>query len=287
VKFKRERKPNPLHHQTMPLQVWVFQFIVGFVLRLLTDTDKLALAGRSCFNRAKGMTNKTKLAAAAIAIVFLSSSIAVLEINNLQNPKRQTPPSNGAIRVACVGDSITQDSDYPSDLQFLLGANYSVGNFGARGSTALINSWKPYMDQPEFQDAQNFRPAIVVVMLGTNDDLKSLQQYNESFEVDYARLNSSFQRLNTDPQIFVAESPPIFSNSSDLSAAYFSNTIIPQTIDLANKLNLPTIDVYDAIGNHTEYFTDGVHPNSQGAALIASEVYDAIYAENTEVPGEP
>ena len=41
-------------------------------------------------------------------------------------------------------------------------------------------------------------------------------------------------------------------------------------------MNLPTIDVYSAFGDRADYFKDGVHPNSQGAALIATEVYNAI-----------
>jgi lysophospholipase L1-like esterase len=41
-------------------------------------------------------------------------------------------------------------------------------------------------------------------------------------------------------------------------------------------MNLPVIDVFTAFGNRTDYFVDGVHPNSEGAALIASEVYKAI-----------
>jgi acyl-CoA thioesterase I len=225
------------------------------------------------------MTNKTKLTAIVIVIVFLVSPVAVLAVNNFQNSKLSVPSHRSPIHVACVGDSITEDSGYPSDLQTLLGGNYSVGNFGARGSTVLINSWKPYMYQPELQKAEDFQPDIVVVMLGTNDDLIGLQRYNESFEGDYAQLISSFQKLDCNPKILIAESPPIFSNSSDLSAQYFSNIIIPKTVDLANKLNLPIVDVYDAFGNHSDYFVDGVHPNSDGAAVIASEVYDAINAD--------
>jgi lysophospholipase L1-like esterase len=158
----------------------------------------------------------------------------------------------------------------------MLGDTYSVGNFGSTGSTVLLNSWKPYMNQSQFKDAQAFNPDIVVIMLGTNDDLKELEQYNESFEEDYSALVSSFQQLESSPQILIANSPPIFSNSSDLSPSYLANTIIPCTFDVANKMCLPLIDVYDSFGNHTDYFQDGVHPNSQGAALIASDVYDAI-----------
>jgi acyl-CoA thioesterase-1 len=222
------------------------------------------------------MKKKTTLMAIAIALVVLASPLAVLKIVDSQNTHSQTSSIGNSIRVACVGDSITEGCGYPSDLQLLLGDNYTVGNFGASGSTVLLNSWKPYMDQPEFQSAKAFEPNIVIIMLGTNDDLMSLHQYNESFEHDYTQLITSFQQLQSKPQIWIALSPPIFSNSSDLSPTYLIDTIIPKTQDLANKMNLPTIDVYSAFGDRADYFKDGVHPNSQGAALIATEVYNAI-----------
>jgi lysophospholipase L1-like esterase len=222
------------------------------------------------------MNKKTKLMAIVAAIVILLLPLSVFEIRNLQNMRPQTFSPHNPIRIACVGDSITEVSGYPAVLQSLLGDNYTVGNFGVSGSTVSLNSWKPYMDQPEFQSAEAFKPDIVVIMLGTNDDLVGLHQYNESFENDYAKLITSFQQLQSKPQIWIAESPPIFSNSSDLSPDYLANTIIPKTEDLANQMNLPTIDVYNAFGNHTDYLQDGVHPNIQGAELIANEVYNMI-----------
>jgi len=224
------------------------------------------------FIEAKSMKKKTKLMALAIAIIILFSPLAVFRIVILQNSKEPAVSTDGPIRVACVGDSITEITGYPSDLQSMLGDNYTVGNFGATGSTVLLDSWKPYMNQTQFENAEAFEPNIVVIMLGTNDDLKELESYNESFEVDYATLISSFQQLPSNPQILIANSPPIFSNSSDLNPSYLADTIIPKTDDLANKMSLPIIDVYDSFGNHTDYFQDGVHPNSEGAALIATDV---------------
>jgi lysophospholipase L1-like esterase len=231
---------------------------------------------RLTLTEVKNMKKKTQLMALAIAIVVLVSPLAVFKIINLQNSKAPTASMRGPIRVACVGDSITEITGYPSALQSMLGDNFTVGNFGSTGSTVLLNSKKPYLDQPQFKNAQSFAPNIVVIMLGTNDDLKELEQYNESFEGDYATLISSFQQLQSNPQILVANSPPIFSNSSDLSPSYLTGTIIPYTDDVANKMNLPLIDVYNSFGNHTDYFQDGVHPNSQGAALIATDIYNTI-----------
>ena len=222
------------------------------------------------------MHQKTKLIAIAIAIIVLVSPLAVYKMIDLQNSKTPTTFVGGPIRVACVGDSITEITGYPAVLQSMLGDNYTVGNFGSTGSTVLLNSWKPYMNQSQFENAEAFEPNIVVIMLGTNDDLKKLEVYNERFEDDYATLISSFQQLSSNPQILIANSPPIFSNSSDLNPSYLTDNIIPQTEDLANKMSLPLIDVYDSFGNHTDYFVDGVHPNSQGAALIATDVFNAI-----------
>jgi lysophospholipase L1-like esterase len=222
------------------------------------------------------MKNRTKIMAIAIAIVILMLPLAVFKVFNQQSSELSISSPSKPIRVACVGDSITAVSGYPSDLQGMLGDNYTVGNFGSSGSTVSLNSWKPYMNQTEFQSAKDFEPNIIIIMLGTNDDLMALHQYNESFEDDYAKLITSFEDLQSTPQIYLADSPPIFNDSSDLSPAYLTNTLIPHTDDLANRMNLPIIDVYDAFGNNSSYFADGIHPNTEGATLIANQVYDTI-----------
>jgi acyl-CoA thioesterase-1 len=219
-----------------------------------------------------------KLLILAVTIVFLITPITLQAYETQKNqPASPLDSQSLPIKVACVGDSITQDSEYPSDLQTMLGSNYTVGNFGSRESTVLRISWKPYMNQPEFQDAKDFNPDIVVIMLGTNDGLKMLHSFNETFDDDYTALVNSFQELESNPQILVAKPPPIFSNSSDLSSEYYSEAIIPMTEDIATALNLPIIDVYNAFGDNADYLSaDGVHPNDDGAALIASEVYKAL-----------
>ena len=188
------------------------------------------------------------------------------------------------IRVACVGDSITQASGYPAKLQLLLGTNYFVGNFGVSGSTVSLNSTKPYMNQTAFQKAEKFKPEVVVIMLGTNDARTDLSQYNKTFEAAYSQLVSSFQNLESNPQIFVVDSPPIFTDNPDYNNTYLVNNVLPQIDNLANDLNLPTIDVYNAFANHSDYFMDGIHPNSEGTALIASEVDNAIISQDPVSP---
>ena len=152
------------------------------------------------------MKKQTKLLVLAAMMVFLVLPLAVFELTTSQNEATQSAAHSGPIRVACVGDSITAESGYPSDLQALLGANYTVGNFGSSGSTVSLNSWKPYMNQTEFQRALDFNPDIVIIMLGTNDDLMGLHQYNDSFEDDYGKLIISFQQTKNNPTVIIANS---------------------------------------------------------------------------------
>ena len=212
--------------------------------------------------------------------MIMASYMAVFQIMNVQSMELPHKP----IRVACVGDSITQASGYTSKLQLLLGTNYFVGNFGVSGSTVSLDSTKPYMNQTAFQKAEEFEPKVVVIMLGTNDARTDLSQYNKTFEAAYSRLVSSFQNLESNPQIFVVNSPPIFTNNPDYNNTYLVNDVLPQIDNLANDLNLPTVDVYNAFTNHSDYFMDGIHPNSEGTNLIASEVDNAIISQEPVPP---
>jgi acyl-CoA thioesterase-1 len=215
-----------------------------------------------------------RLLAIGLVILFVVSGITTFFI---------LAPSSDAIRVACVGDSLTQSTEYPYDLRMLLGtANYTVRNFGVGSTTVSLSSETPYMNTSAFQSALDFQPNIVIIMLGTNDAQTSLRLYNTSFVDDYVKLVNAFQGLSSKPKIWIVLPPPIFSNQSDkISPEYFKLTVIPCIEQAANETTLPIIDVYSALAGYSEYFPDGIHPNSAGAELIANEIYKAIISQNT------
>ena len=140
------------------------------------------------------------------------------------------------------------------------------------------------MNQTAFQKAEEFAPNYVVIMLGTNDARGDVNENNETFEADYSQLVSSFQNLDSNPQIFVVDSPPMFTDNPNYNSTYLAYNVIPQIDNVANNLNLPTVDVYSAFGNHSEFFMDGVHPNPEGANLIASQVDNAIIGQENLNP---
>jgi lysophospholipase L1-like esterase len=221
----------------------------------------------------------SRLITIGLVILLVASGITVFFILTAGDKK----PSSDAIRIACVGDSLTQSTEYPYILWNLLGTeNYALRNFGAGATTVLLNSETPYMNTSVFQDALDFQPDIVIIMLGTNDAQPSLHPYNASFVGDYVELVAAFQELSSNPEIWVVLPPPIFNDQGGkTSPAYFKNTIIPDIKQAANETNLPTIDVYSALASYPDYFPDGVHANREAAELMANEIYNALISQNT------
>jgi lysophospholipase L1-like esterase len=211
---------------------------------------------------------KQSIALALLILILLFATVTFFVVAAMNQTKQ--------IRVACVGDSITEGSGYPYELQLMLGSNYVVGNFGVSGSTVSQNSIRPYMNQPAFQQAKNFNPDIIVIMLGTNDANPEITQGEDTFDADYLELINSFQQLDGQQLIWIIKSPPIFSTTSSWNNTYLTNTVIPRIDSLANQMNLPIIDMYETFGDHADFFADGIHPNHAGALLIAFTVFNNI-----------
>jgi len=222
-----------------------------------------------------GMTTaKNFLLVVVLIVLIVSVSYAALFLGKTKNTTKPVT----TINVACVGDSITQFSGYPENLQALLGDDYSVGNFGVAESAVSTNWFKPYAKQSAFKDSMNFHPSIVIIMLGTND--AHTYQSTDNFENDYETLVADYQSLPGDQQIILVKPPPIYENNLELSGTKLTEDVIPLIEQVANDLSVPVLDVNTALTNHPEYFADGVHPNGDGAITIATEVSEAIVFED-------
>jgi len=204
-----------------------------------------------------------------LAILLVSTFILL----NAQNDSMQKPT-----RVACVGDSLTQSSRYPYDLWIKLGKeDYALSNFGVGGTTISLNTETPYMDTSAYQEALDFQPDIVIIMLGTNDAQINLKDNNATLTSDYVKLISAFKELPSKPEIYVVMPPPIIDNQfMNLDPEYFTQTIIPSIQQAAEQTGLQTIDVYSELLGHPEYFEDGVHVNDDGAEIIANVLCKAV-----------
>jgi len=211
---------------------------------------------------------RAKLAVVILTVIVFSAGLAYIILSYSNSTAR--------VRVACVGDSITEVTGYPADLQALLGNAYDVRNFGVVGATILLNTDRPYLNQTACSEAEAFQPQVVVIMLGTNDARTNIYPNSQNLEANYGTLIATLQALKSLPKILVATPPPIYNNTLSLSSSNLAQGVIPRVEQEAKMLNVPTIDVYDPLLNHPEYFPDGVHPNLAGAEKIAQIVFAAI-----------
>ena len=113
-------------------------------------------------------------------------------------------------------------------------------------------------------------------MLGTNDARTDNFQSIENFSTDYIILINQIKNIESNPIILLIKPPPLFNNDLDLISENLSMEIIPRIEQLADQFGFGLIDVYSVLVSHQEYFPDGLHPNNEGAYIIADEVYKTI-----------
>lgn len=218
---------------------------------------------------------------------------------------RQTPKTD-AIRVACVGNSITDghgidmapSQGYPAQLQRMLGKDYWVKNFGVSGRTMLNKGDQPYMSELAWQDAQAFKPDVVVIKLGTNDSKPQNWKYGTEFRQD---LEQMILTLRPDlaqsaksakkgkkakktqvaapqkPRILLCTPIPALKSSWGINESVIANEIIPIQQEVAKKYGLQIIDLHTLFtGDGAGMLDDGIHPDSKGARRLAELVAATI-----------
>ncbi len=191
----------------------------------------------------------------------------------------------GPIKVACVGDSITEGSglsspsteSYPAKLQRLLGTDYQVKNYGVSGRTLLKKGDFPYWKESAYTQSHSYAPDIVIIKLGTNDSKPQNWRYSTNFVADYEALIASYATLAVPPRIVLATPCPVFKTGAyDIKPAVVALEIAPDTRDLAARLGLEVIDFHERLAGHGEWFPDTVHPNTKGTTVMAAIVWATV-----------
>jgi len=209
---------------------------------------------------------------------------------------RADPPPPLTIRVACVGDNITygaglhdrNNTSYPACLGRLLGTGYDVSNFGVSGATMLHKGDLPYIKQKAHDKALAFKPDILVIMLGTNDskhpgpgsldtaNVANNWQYKSEFLPNYEALIAEFRAVNPAVKIYACDPPPAFPGRWGINNTTIHSEVIPLVHQVAADEKVNEINVYDAFASHSDMFPDTVHPNADGAKLMAETIYKAL-----------
>jgi len=198
-----------------------------------------------------------------------------------------TAVAGGKIKVACVGNSVTwgmtitdrEKNCYPAQLQKLLGNKYEVRNFGHSGTTLLQHGHRPYVDQQEYQDALNFKADLVIIHLGLNDtDPRNWPEYSEGFNADYIRLIDSFRQANPKAKIWICLMTPIFDRHPRFESGTrdWHAQIQKHIRQVATATRVPLIDLNTPLYSRPDLLADAIHPNAEGAKIIAETVFEAL-----------
>ncbi len=209
---------------------------------------------------------------------------AIAPASRAAKPRAAAAPASTAIRVACIGDSITAGSGakdrrigpYPAQLQVLLGSGYKVQNFGVGGATMGRTGDKPYDKQAAYKAALAFKPQLVVIKLGTNDSKAHNWAKKDDFLPSAKALLAAVRESNPEAKIWLCLPAPCFPGNFGITDAVVSEGIIPALKQLAEEEKLTTIDLYAALKTHGDYFPDKVHPNDNGYRIIAAVIAKAL-----------
>jgi lysophospholipase L1-like esterase len=223
-----------------------------------------------------------------ILFILLAATILLFAVRRLH--ASEPAISANAIRVACVGDSITYGARilnreakcYPTRLGVMLGTNYAVKNFGVNGATLLKHGDIPYWKTRAFKAAQDFKPEIAVINLGANDAAIYNWIYKYEFVKDYTELIRVFQS-NGCTTVWICYPAPTYPGPYDFTDPIVVNEIIPMIDEIARQTGAKIIDLYRPLSGRPELFPDTVHPNAEGAGLMAAAVFTAITAKGSSL----
>lgn len=191
-------------------------------------------------------------------------------------------------KVACVGNSITfgagiknRDKDsYPMMLGQMLGKEYDVQNFGVSGKT-MLQKGKSYMAEKAYQQALNFKPDILIVKLGTNDTNAPYWKYKNEYIKDMTTMLQAFRQKSPDVKIYLCYPVKIHTDRFKERDEILTKELIPMIDEVAKKQNAQVIDLHTPTENMQEAFVDALHPNEQGAHLLAKVIYKALTGKET------
>ena len=190
-------------------------------------------------------------------------------------------------KVACIGNSVTygyghkdpKATSYPTQLQQMLGDKYEVRNFGYSGAPLLSKGHRPYINLDKYKATLEFAPDIAVIHLGLNDtDPRNWPNYRDEFYDDYINIIKALREANPEVDVYVCRMTPIFHwhrrfKSGTRDWYHQIQELIPH---IAEYGQFEIIDLSRYLYHRPDLMPDALHPDAQGAGIIAKQVYSAI-----------
>ncbi|MBE5768629.1 MAG: hypothetical protein E7333_03450 [Clostridiales bacterium] len=212
---------------------------------------------------------------------------------------------DGIIRVACLGDSITEGSgntnwprylqDYLNSLSWWDGRTYEVKNFGKGGCTVHhrlekidmnMGHWQRVMDEdgdgmayflyddPLYIESLTYPADVVIVQMGTNDGFSGYLHNSEDYFVEDYTTYLIDPYLTRGAQMVLA-TPTYASNG--MHDERVNGWISTAVRTMAAQYGLPLVDMNRLTQPRGESFPDKLHGNESGYRYIALRYANEIF----------
>ena len=205
----------------------------------------------------------------------------------------ETADAAAKIKVACVGDSLTEGytstgansgkkgpNAYPARLQSLLGSGYEVKNFGETGAFLMEGTSNPYKSGTEYEQSKAYNADIVIIMLGTND---SKNWNEENYKTQMTAFYNEYKTENN--KVIFATSPKCYQTTgNDITQEKVEKVYQAQKALIKENAAWDFIDMYEKTeGKENLYNTDKVHFTDAGYLYIAECMYEKITGKKAPI----
>ncbi len=196
--------------------------------------------------------------------------------------------TNGKVKVACIGASITygalienrEQNCYPAQLQNMLGNHYQVTNYGVSATTLIRKGDNPYWQTKQYKDALADNPDVVIIDLGGNDSKLINRTHLDQYEQDYKEFIHSFTQLPSHPRVILLLAMATFlKDTAGIWDPVIVNQINPKIQKVAYDEHVEVIDMHSPFVNKEANMPDKLHPDKIGAGIMAQNVYRVIAQE--------
>jgi len=286
----------------------------GGLKRRLETREEKGNCRRARFEMEKGLDGRLEklncgaggVAAFCYNTPMKSNPLRMLRALALAGAVSVVMSSKAVTKVACIGDSITygygladrENACYPTQLQKLLDekfpGKYEVRNFGNSGRGIYLDSMRGnekrgFRHMKEHQAALAWKPDIVVCNLGINDNGEYIKEYSGGrtrgqFVKEYRTLLADYKKANKAAKFYIwtklspltegqkfYRSPEPFLMQADLEEV--ARTCKAVGIDMQEPLREKMDEIFAK---------DKIHPNAEGARIIAETTFAALTAEKVK-----
>ena len=115
-------------------------------------------------------------------------------------------------------------------------------------------SGRPIWKDKVFQQAIDFQPSVVVIMLGTNDAAwKDTDKMTTEYTADCRAMIDLFLNLPSKPRLWVCMPPPLIPGRQDHRMNNLRNVLTPIVEKIAKEKKVGLIDMYTTLNGRPEF----------------------------------